>query len=50
MYNLLAIPVAAGAFYSRFGWSPRPEISALLMSASSIVVALNAVSLRRAKI
>jgi Cu2+-exporting ATPase len=50
VYNLLAIPVAAGAFYSSFGWSLRPEISALLMSASSIIVALNAVSLRRAKI
>lgn len=48
VYNLLAIPVAAGAFYSSLGWSLRPEISALLMSASSIVV-LNAVSLRRAK-
>jgi Cu2+-exporting ATPase len=50
VYNVLAIPVAAGAFYTRFGWSLRPEISALLMSASSIIVALNAVSLRRAKI
>ena len=50
VYNLLAIPVAAGAFYTRFGWSLRPEVSALLMSASSIIVALNAVSLRRARI
>jgi len=50
VYNVLAIPVAAGAFYSRFGWSLRPEVSALLMSASSIIVALNAVSLRRARI
>ena len=50
VYNLLAIPVAAGVFYSSLGWSLRPEISALLMSVSSIVVALNAVSLRRAKI
>jgi Cu2+-exporting ATPase len=50
VYNLLAIPVAAGAFYTRFGWSLRPEVSALLMSLSSIIVALNAVSLRRARI
>jgi Cu2+-exporting ATPase len=50
VYNVLAIPVAAGAFYSWLGWSLRPEVSALLMSASSIIVALNAVSLRRAKI
>ncbi|HQR18128.1 MAG TPA: copper-translocating P-type ATPase [Gemmatimonadales bacterium] len=50
VYNLLAIPVAAGAFYPSLGWSLRPEVSALLMSASSIIVALNAVSLRRARI
>ncbi|HUQ46801.1 MAG TPA: copper-translocating P-type ATPase [Gemmatimonadaceae bacterium] len=50
VYNLLAIPVAAGAFYTTLGWSLRPEVSALLMSVSSIIVALNAVSLRRAKI
>ena len=46
-YNLLAIPVAAGVFYNSFGLSLRPEFSALLMSASSIFVALNAVSLKR---
>lgn len=50
VYNLLAIPVAAGVFYNSLGWSLRPEVSALLMSASSIIVALNAVSLRRADI
>lgn len=50
VYNLLAIPVAAGLFYHPFGWSLRPEVSALLMSASSMIVALNAVSLRRANI
>lgn len=47
IYNVLAIPVAAGVFYTSFGWMLRPEISALLMSASSIIVALNAVSLKR---
>ena len=50
VYNLLAIPVAAGVFYRPFGWSLRPEVSALLMSASSIIVALNAVSLRRTRL
>jgi len=50
VYNLLAIPVAAGVFYRSLGWSLRPEVSALLMSVSSIIVALNAVSLRRARI
>ncbi|MHB8830687.1 MAG: copper-translocating P-type ATPase [Patescibacteria group bacterium] len=47
IYNLLAIPVAAGAFYPSFGWMLRPEVSALLMSASSIIVATNAVLLKR---
>ena len=47
IYNVLAIPVAAGAFYTTFGWILRPEISALLMSASSIIVATNAVMLKR---
>ncbi len=47
IYNVLAIPVAAGVFYNSFGWSLRPEISALLMSASSIIVATNAVLLKK---
>lgn len=47
IYNLLAIPVAAGVFYTSLGWSLRPEMAALLMSASSIIVATNAVLLKR---
>ena len=47
VYNLLAIPVAAGALYPRFGIMLQPEWSALLMSLSSIVVATNAVLLKR---
>jgi Cu2+-exporting ATPase len=47
IYNLMAIPVAAGVFYPTFGVMLRPEWSALLMSASSIIVAVNAVSLKR---
>jgi P-type Cu2+ transporter len=47
VYNVLAIPIAAGVFYPLWGWSLRPEVSALLMSASSIIVAVNAVMLRR---
>lgn len=49
IYNLLAIPVAAGILYPSFGISLRPEISALLMSLSSIIVATNAVLLNRAE-
>lgn len=47
IYNVLAIPVAAGVLYPSFGISIRPEFSALLMSASSIIVATNAVLLKR---
>jgi len=49
IYNVLAIPVAAGGLYPGFGLMLRPEWSALLMSASSIIVATNAVLLRRAE-
>jgi Cu2+-exporting ATPase len=49
VYNLAAIPVAAGVFYTSLGWYLRPEISALLMSLSSVFVATNAVLLRRAE-
>jgi Cu2+-exporting ATPase len=49
IYNILAIPVAAGVLYPNFGISLRPEISALLMSVSSIIVATNAVLLNRAE-
>ncbi len=47
IYNVLSIPVAAGVFYNSFGLSLRPEFAALLMSASSIIVATNAVLLKR---
>lgn len=47
IYNVLAIPVAAGVFYPSFGISLAPEIAALLMSVSSIIVATNAVLLKR---
>lgn len=46
IYNILAIPVAAGALYPSFGIELRPEWSALLMSLSSIIVATNAVLLK----
>lgn len=46
-YNIIAIPVAAGVLYRGFGVVLRPEVSALLMSASSIIVATNAVLLKR---
>ncbi len=49
IYNVLAIPIAAGVLYPGFGISLRPEVAALLMSASSIIVAVNAVLLNRSE-
>jgi Cu2+-exporting ATPase len=48
-YNLLAIPAAAGVF-SSWGIILRPEYGAILMSASSLIVVLNALSLKRLKL
>ena len=45
-YNSLALPVAAGVF-EPLGFVLRPEVAALSMSGSSVIVALNAVSLKR---
>jgi Cu2+-exporting ATPase len=47
IYNLLAIPIAAGVLYPSYGITLKPEFAALLMSISSIIVAVNAVSLKR---
>jgi Cu2+-exporting ATPase len=49
VYNLAAIPIAAGVLYPFYGISLRPEFSALLMSLSSIFVAVNAVLLKRSE-
>ena len=49
IYNILAIPIAAGVLYPQFGITLRPEFSALLMSLSSIIVATNAVLLKELK-
>lgn len=47
IYNVLAIPIAGGILYPGFGIMLRPEFAALLMSISSIIVATNAVLLKR---
>jgi len=47
VYNIAAIPIAAGVLFPAYGIELRPEWSALLMSMSSIIVATNAVLLRR---
>lgn len=48
-YNVVAIPLAAGLF-AAFGIILAPALGALLMSVSTIVVALNAQLLRRLKL
>jgi P-type Cu2+ transporter len=49
VYNVLAIPIAAGVLYPSLGLELPPQWAALLMSVSSIVVATNAVLLKRAE-
>lgn len=48
-YNVLAIPAAAGLFIP-FGFRLSPAVGALLMSMSSVIVVINAMSLRNAKL
>jgi Cu2+-exporting ATPase len=45
-YNVVAIPLAAGVFY-KFGVVLVPAVGAILMSISTIIVALNAQLLRK---
>ncbi len=49
-YNTIAFPIAAGVFYPAFGLLLRPEIAALSMAGSSLLVALNALLLKRTKL
>jgi Cu2+-exporting ATPase len=46
-YNAIALPIAAGVFEPAFGLVHRPEIAALSMSGSSLLVAVNALLLKR---
>jgi Cu2+-exporting ATPase len=48
-YNIVAIPLAAGAL-SAWGILLTPTVGAVLMSASTIVVAINAQLLRRVRL
>jgi Cu2+-exporting ATPase len=48
-YNVVAIPVAAGVL-APWGVLLSPAIGAMLMSISTLVVAINAQLLRRAKL
>jgi len=46
-YNVIAFPLAAGVFYP---FLLRPEIAALAMSGSTVLVAVNALMLKRTKL
>ena len=46
IYNIIGIPVAAGVFYTAFGWILNPMIAAAAMSMSSVSVVTNALRLR----
>ena len=46
-YNVIALPIAAGVFEPSLGLSLSPEIAALSMSGSSVIVAVNALLLKR---
>jgi Cu2+-exporting ATPase len=48
-YNILAIPLAAGVL-ARYGILLSPAVGAILMSASTVIVAVNAQLLRRKKL
>jgi Cu2+-exporting ATPase len=48
-YNSLALPIAAGIF-EPWGVTLRPEIAAISMSGSSVLVAVNALALKRLRL
>ncbi len=49
-YNAFALPIAAGVFYPAFGIMLSPEIAAISMSGSSVIVAVNALLLKRLRL
>lgn len=49
-YNSIALPIAAGVFEPSTGLVLRPEIAALTMAGSSLIVAVNALMLKRLRL
>lgn len=47
VYNVVLIPVAAGALYPLTGWTLNPMLASFAMAASSVSVVTNALRLRR---
>lgn len=50
LYNVLGVPIAAGALYPLFGWLLSPMLASAAMSLSSVSVIANALRLRRVRI
>src|SRR5690625_4024973 len=46
VFNLLAIPLAAGAFYPHFGWFLDPRLAAGVMGFGALTVVINSLRLR----
>jgi Cu+-exporting ATPase len=49
VYNVVGIPIAAGALHPLFGWQLSPVLASAAMSLSSVSVLLNSLRLRRAE-
>ncbi|UKA68447.1 heavy metal translocating P-type ATPase [Arthrobacter sp. FW306-05-C] len=49
-YNVIALPIAAGVFFASLGIRLSPEIAAISMSGSSVIVAVNALLLKRLRL
>jgi len=47
IYNVVGIPVAAGALYAATGWLLSPVLASAAMSLSSVSVLINSLRLRR---
>jgi Cu2+-exporting ATPase len=49
-YNTIALPIGAGVFEPSLGLALRPELAALTMAGSSLIVAVNALLLKRLRL